>query len=59
MTRTNNDSCRHVLSKRSTYGLDILNLLMADVRDGVALSFPSISKGANFGAPAISASPWR
>jgi len=35
MTRTNNDSCRHVLSKRSTYGLDILNLLMADVRDGV------------------------
>jgi MFS family permease len=35
MTPTNKYSYRRVLSKPSAYGLDILNLLMADVRDGV------------------------
>ena len=35
MTRTNKDSGWRGLSKWSTRGLDILNFLMADVRDGV------------------------
>jgi len=35
MTSTNKNCCRRALSRWSTYGLDILNLLMADVRDGV------------------------
>jgi predicted MFS family arabinose efflux permease len=35
MTSTNKDCCRRALSMWSTHGLDILNLLMADVRDGV------------------------
>ncbi|MBV8278240.1 MAG: MFS transporter [Verrucomicrobia bacterium] len=35
MALTNHDCCKRQVSKRSAYGLDALNFLMADVRDGV------------------------
>jgi predicted MFS family arabinose efflux permease len=54
MKRTDKDSCRRVLSKRSTYGLDILNLLMADVRDGVGPFLSIYLRGSqHWGASAI------